>query len=204
MLNHEQILKMLAYPNLNPTKQDFSHHLLIATPNITDGIFAQSLIYLCRHDNQGILGLIINKQNPFVHMAKLLEDLHIAVTTNELYQRRPLLSGPLNPEVGFLLHTGQPNWASSFVVSENICITTSRDILHNIGSGGSVSHFELCLGHASWVKGQLEQEIVRGDWLLCPANHEILFDTPYDERWQRACDLLGVNFDIFSSEIGRA
>ncbi len=187
-----------------PNNPNFTHHFLLATPNIDSGIFEKSLIYICRHDKQGVLGLIINKPNPYTHISKLFEDLDIAVTQRELRHKRPLMSGMLNPEVGFVLHTGQPIWASSFVVSENICITTSRDILHSIATGQGMSHFELCLGHASWQKGQLESEIANGDWLLTPASQTVLFQTDYDKRWQTVSEQLGVNFDIFSTEIGRA
>lgn len=204
MHNPSEILAMLANPKLPSNEKNLTHHLLIATPNIDGGIFEKSLVYICRHDNQGVLGLIINKPNPFTNTAKLLEDLNVAVTSHKLYKSRPLMSGPLNPEVGFVLHTGQAVWSSSFMVSENICLTTSRDILHSIGSGHGVAHFELCLGHASWRKGQLQAELDNGDWLVCPADYPLLFNTDYDKRWQQACDIVGVNFDIFTSEIGRA
>ena len=103
-----------------------------------------------------------------------------------------------------MLHTGQPEWASSFAISENVCITTSQDILKRIAAGQGVGHYQLCLGHASWGKKQLDQELSNGDWLVCPADLNLLFDTPFEERWQIAADKIGVNFDYLSSDIGHA
>ncbi|ELA09227.1 transcriptional regulator [Moraxella macacae 0408225] len=183
---------------------DFTHHFLVATPNIETDIFANTVVYICRHDNQGVLGLIINKPNHNNCIAKLFEELGVVVTTTNLHKRYALKSGPVSPEVGFVLHTGQGVWASSFVIQENICITMSRDILHHIASGQGVQHIELCLGHCRWQAGQLEDEIAQGDWLVAPADSEILFNTPYKQRYDKVCQKLGVNFDIFSTEIGYA
>ncbi|MFW2176686.1 MULTISPECIES: YqgE/AlgH family protein [unclassified Moraxella] len=183
---------------------NLTHHILLASPNIDEGIFHQSLVYICRHDPQGVLGLIINKPIQHSHITKLFEELDVNVTDPKLYQKTPLDGGPMNPEVGFVLHTGQPHWSSSFAITENVCITTSKDILYSLGIGQGVEHFELCLGHTSWVKGQLEQEISQGDWLVMPANSRLLFEVPHAERWQVATDQLGVNFDKFSTDIGHA
>lgn len=194
------------YP-LTPKKKpifDFTHHFLLATPNITTGIFANAVIYVCRHDSQGILGLMINKPNRHNRIGKLFEELGVVVTTADLHERFPLKGGPVSPEVGFVLHTGQGVWASSFIIRENVCITTSRDILQHIASGHGVQHVELCLGHCRWRVGQLEYEIEQGDWLVAPADSEILFNTPYEQRYEKVCQKLGVNFDIFSTEIGYA
>lgn len=198
-------LKNLKRNNRKMTKnQNLTHHFLIASPNIDGGIFQQSLVYICRHDKQGVLGLVLNKPLYHSHVTQLFEELDINVTTPNLHKKHPLDGGPVNPEVGFVLHTGQPDWASSFAISENICITTSKDILHNIASGQGVEHFELCLGHASWGKGQLEQELSQGDWFVLPATLSLIFDTPYAERWQLASDTLGIDFDKLTTEIGHA
>lgn len=183
---------------------NFTHHFLIASPNIDSGIFHHSLVYICRQDEQGTLGLVINKPIEHSNVAKLFEELNIDMTIHHLHRKLPLDGGPLNPEVGFVLHTGQPDWVSSFAITENVCITTSKDILQSIGTGQGVEHFELCLGHASWAKGQLEEEINQGDWFVIPASMALLFDIDPKARWQVAADSLGINFDKLSTDIGHA
>lgn len=180
-----------------------TNHVLIASPRIENGIFHQSVVYICQQDDLGVLGLVINKPLD-TNVGKLFEELQIDVSDNQLHKMRPLDGGPLNPEVGFILHTGQPIWASSFAIAENVCITTSKDILHSIAMGQGMEHFLLCLGHASWQKGQLEAELNNGDWFVLPANMKLLFDTPFDQRWQQAGELQGINFDFLSTDIGHA
>ncbi len=189
---------------MKTTNYHLQHHFLIATPNIDTGIFHQSLVYICHQDKQGALGLIINKPLS-TSLVKLFDELQLPVTSHSLLQHRtPLNAGPLNSAVGFILHTGQPNWSSSFAVAENVCVTTSKDILQSIGSGQGVEYFELCLGHSSWIRGQLENEIERGDWFVIPAQLDLLFKVDYSERWQQAMNILGVNLDKFSMDIGHA
>lgn len=184
--------------------QNLTNHFLLATPNIDEGIFQHALVYICRQDRQGVLGLVMNKPIYHSHITKLFEELDINVTTPDLHKKHPLDGGPMNPEVGFVLHTGQPEWVSSFAITENVCITTSKDILHSIASGQGVEHFALCLGHASWAKGQLEHEIAQGDWFSLPADMGLLFDLPYEQRWQTASNRLGIDFDRLSTDIGHA
>ena len=185
-------------------KVNLTHHFLIAAPEMSDPRFAQALIYVCRHDRHGALGLIVNRPIENIYVHKLLENLSIEVTQPQVMQDVALEGGPMYPEVGFVLHTGQPIWASSFAISENVCITTSQDVLKRIATGQGVGHYQLCLGHASWGKKQLENELDNGDWLVCPADLTLLFDTPFEARWQLAADKIGVNFEYLSSDIGHA
>ncbi len=185
-------------------RANLTHHFLIAAPQLSDPRFAEALIYICRHDKQGALGLMINRPLEHARVGKLLEDLSIEVSDPQVMEDVALEGGPMYPEVGFVLHTGQPEWASSFAISENVCITTSQDVLGRIAAGHGVGHYHLCLGHASWGKKQLENELDSGDWLVCPADLTLLFDTPFDERWRSAADKIGVNFDYLSNDIGHA
>lgn len=184
--------------------ENLTHHFLIAAPHMPDERFAQTLIYICRHDKHGALGLIVNCPILDTPVGKLLEDLDIEVSDNSVMHEVALEGGPVYPEVGFVIHTGQPRWASSFAISENICITTSKDLLYRIAEGQGVGHYHLCLGHASWTKRQLEQEISQGDWLVCPANLSLLFETPFEERWHHAAENIGIRLDFLSDDIGHA
>ena len=188
----------------NALNKNYTHHFLIASPRIDAEIFHQSLVYICHQDSHGTLGLIINKPNLQNNVGKLFEELNIQISNNALFSMLPLEGGPAHPEVGFLLHTGQPVFASSFAVTENVSLTTSKDILQAIAIGGGVDHFLLCLGHASWAKNQLDIEIANGDWFVMPATMPLLFTVPFEQRWQQAADRQGINFDFLSLDIGHA
>lgn len=185
-------------------KINLTHHFLIADPELSDPRFEQTLVYICRHDKQGALGLIVNRPLGHARVGKLLENLDIDITDPQVTECLALEGGPMYPEIGFVLHTGQPTWASSFAISENVCITTSQDILQQIAIGQGIGYYQLCLGHASWGKKQLEDEINNGDWLVCPADLTLLFDTPFAKRWRLAADKIGVNMNYLSSDIGHA
>lgn len=184
--------------------KNLSHHFLIASPKMPDPRFSQRVIYLCHHDDKGTLGLVINDPIMDTNVRQLFDNLDIEVNSSHLTHTHPLLGGPVHEEVGFVLHTGQAVWASSFSVAENICLTTSLDILKSIANQKGPSYFQLCLGYASWTKGQLKQEIEAGDWLLSPADSQLIFDTPYEQRWHKAAAKLGVRLDFLSDEIGHA
>lgn len=186
------------------TITNLTHHFLIASPQMPDERFAKTLIYICRHDQHGALGLVVNRPIVSTQVGKLLKELKINVTDKKVMNDLPLDGGPIFPEVGFVLHTGQPNWASSFGVSENVSITTSKDILQRIAAGEGIEHYHLCLGHASWYKDQLEKEISQGDWLVCPADLLLLFETPFEDRWHDAAQKIGINLNFLSDDIGHA
>lgn len=184
--------------------QNLTHHFLIATPQMPDLRFERSLVYICRHDERGTLGLVINQPLLEESLAGVLEDLDIEVNHPALIKKTAFFGGFMHPEVGFVLHTGAPKWASSLAISENVCLTTSRDVLQEIANGKGVTHYQFCLGHVSWKGDQLLGEIDQGDWLLCPADLQILFNLPWHERWQMAGKKLGIDFDRLTDEIGHA
>lgn len=192
--------------------KNLTHHFLIATPQMPDSKFERALVYICRQDKQGVLGLVVNQPLLNTTVGHLFDDLEIDYNSNNksdqkkvnLNQEPALSGGPVFPEVGFVLHTGQPTWASSFGISENVCVTTSKDILHSIASGVGVGHFHMFLGHASWGNKQLLAEIEQGDWLICPADLSILFNTPFNKRWHSAGQKMGINLDLLTADIGHA
>ena len=182
-------------------KQYLTHRCLIAPPHLDDDFFAHSLIYLARHDQEGAQGLMLNRPAS-IEIKELLHDLDIMA--EGVYPHAVLQGGPVRPEAGFVLHTGQPTWHSSIAIGENVCITTSKDILDAIAHNQGVENYQIALGYASWHKNQLEEEIARGDWLICDADMDLIFNLPYEARWDAAYKKLGVNRDWFSHEIGHA
>lgn len=184
-----------------PNKQYLTHRCLIAPPDSADDVFANTVIYLARHDIEGAQGIIINRPAG-IQVRELLNDLEIIA--DYVHPHEVLQGGPLRPEAGFVLHTGQPTWHSSVAVGDNVCITTSKDILDAIAQNQGVGNYQIALGYASWEKNQLEQEIARGDWLICDSDMDLIFNLPYAERWDAAYKKMGLDRNWLSSEIGHA
>ncbi len=183
------------------SKHYLKHRCLIAPPHLADDFFAHSVIYLARHDADGAQGIMLNRPSS-VPIRELLNDLDI--DADHVNPHAVLHGGPIRPEAGFVLHTGQPTWHSSIAVGENVCITTSKDILDAIAHNEGVDQYQVALGYASWGKQQLEAEIARGDWLVCPADMDLIFNLPYDLRWNAAYEKIGVNPSWLADEIGHA
>lgn len=182
-------------------KKSLKHRCLVASPHLNDRHFEQTVIYLARHDQNGAQGIIVNRVAQ-VGIKELLQDLNIPA--DQVKPHAVLKGGPVRPEAGFVLHTGQPTWHSSIAIGENICITTSKDILDAIAQNAGVENYQIALGFAGWSKQQLEKEIVQGDWLVCDADMDLIFDLPYEQRWQAACNKVGIRPMWFSEEIGSA
>ena len=115
-----------------------------------------------------------------------------------------LLGGPLDQERGFVLHTTQKGWQSSLVISEDLMITSSKDILLALGTDKAPELFIITLGHASWGPGQLEEELQANLWLTTPVDTDIIFNTPIEQRWHKATANLGIDIAHLCSDIGHA
>lgn len=180
---------------------NLTHHFLLPSESISDKRFTGTLIYICRHAKDGAWGFIVNKPLS-VSVGGLLYEMDLPAS-QEMMNIPAMQGGFVRPEAGFVLHTGLPEFMSSFVVGENVCITTSRDILALI-SNGTLSHFMLCMGLCSWAGNQLEKEIHENDWLVCPADLQILFRASFGDRLNLAYRKLGIDKDKFTITTGFA
>ncbi|QSX41747.1 YqgE/AlgH family protein [Shewanella cyperi] len=182
------------------------NHFLIAMPALADGFFDRAVIYICEHDARGAMGLMINKPIG-LDVNELLEQM--GLEGDEL-RRIPALDakvvvgGPVNPERGFVLHSPQPGWAGSTKLSDDIMLTTSRDVLTKVGTNEGPEHFIVALGYSGWSAGQLEQELADNSWLTIPANSALLFGAPHEDRWQQASRALGFEPWQISNQTGHA
>lgn len=149
------------------------------------------------------MGLIINKPIQ-VMMPELLDHLEIENTAPELENMPVLLGGPLQKNQGMVIHNSETPWKTSIQLAESIFLTTSTDILEKIGSDSGPEQSLVTLGYSSWGSGQLEQEIVNNNWLTVPADESIIFETPTNERWQAAAQLLGFDINLMSNVSGNA
>jgi putative transcriptional regulator len=168
-----------------------TNQFLIAMPGMADPNFAQSVTLVCEHNAQGALGIVINRLG--------LDAAHSRLSADPV-----LAGGPVQTDRGFVLHTPGPLWDSTLPVSDWLHLTTSRDILDALARGEGPPEALMALGYAGWDAGQLEAEMAQNAWLTVPAEGRIVFETALDERWEAACQLLGVNLLHLSSDAGHA
>lgn len=205
------------------------NQFLIAMPALDDSYFNKTVTYICEHNEEGAMGLIINLPIN-ITLSDLLKQIDpdedegsdkgsessktssasIGLTdnantdvTNSLEQL-VLTGGPIAQQRGFVLHSAQSGWSSSLVLSKELMITTSKDILMALGTEKAPEQFMVTLGYAGWGPGQLEQELKANSWLTTPADSDILFNTPIELRWKKATEKLGIDIAHLSSDIGHA
>ena len=180
--------------------------LLIAMPTMNDPNFYHAVMYLCEHSAEGAMGIVIN-QPLEVTIRDLLKHLKIELDEEDHQHdlEKPVLAGgPIARERGFVLHYPASTWESTLVVNGEYSITTSRDILIAMLENRAPEKSFIAMGYAGWDAGQLEEELMQNLWLTTPASPEILFDTPYAQRWRAAAKSIGVDFDKVSGDTGHA
>jgi putative transcriptional regulator len=180
-----------------------SNHFLIAMPNLLDGNFSRSVTYICEHDDNGALGITINRPTDIL-LDEIFQQLGMAAVDDTIGQQLVYLGGPVHPDRGFLLHTPNGSWHSSLAVTDSISVTTSQDIIQAIADGEGPDQVLIALGYAGWAAGQLEYELSENAWLSCPATEEIIFKTPAENRWNAAAQLLGIDLQLLSADAGHA
>ena len=177
------------------------NHFLISMPSLVDGSFAHSVTYLCEHDHQGAMGIIINHPLKLT-LGNIFTQLNIDGTN---HSNAPVLSGgPVQTDRGFVLHSSGERWQSIVAISPEISLTTSRDILDDVAANRGPSHCLVALGYAGWSAGQLEHELAGNAWLTCPASTNIMFNTPFEQRINSALALMGIDIGRLSSQAGHA
>ncbi len=186
-----------------PETELLTDHFLIAMPSLADPNFAQTVTYICEHNREGAMGIVINRPLDLT-MAEVMNHMAIEPVAG-LHTTLPVYSGgPVQPERGFVLHSPVGGWDSSLGITADTAVTTSRDIIAAIARGEGPKRFLLALGYAGWGAGQLEQEMAENAWLSGPADPAIIFDAPPEARWRQAAALLGVDLNLLSAEVGHA
>ncbi len=180
-----------------------TNQLLIAMPTMGDPNFAQTVALVCAHGPRGARALIVNKPLP-MRIGEIFEQLEIEIEAGAVTERKVLRGGPMQTDRGFVVHTAGGHWDSTLRVSERLQVTTSRDVLAAIARGEGPDDAIVALGYAGWDGGQLENEIRANAWLSAPVDRGILFDLPYDARWEAAGRLLGVDLTRISPLSGNA
>ncbi|MDA0149929.1 YqgE/AlgH family protein [Vibrio sp. LaRot3] len=186
---------------------NLTNHFLVAMPGMKDPYFQRSVIYVCEHNEDGAMGLMINSPIE-VTIGKMLEKVDVQPVHPQLRTEKlemPVLNGgPVSEDRGFILHQPKDRYESSIQMTEQIMVTTSKDILSVLGTEAEPNQYIVALGYSGWEPGQLETELAENSWLTIEADPDIMFETPVKERWQKAVQMLGIDVAQLSSQIGHA
>lgn len=177
--------------------------LLIAMPGMRDPRFARSVIYMCAHNEEGAMGLVVNRLINSISLPDLLTQLGVAQTVPD-DAIRIHFGGPVEAARGFVLHSTDYAAGDTLRVAEDFGLTASLDILRAIAGGSGPRQCILALGYAGWGAGQLDMEIQANGWLSAPADEDLLFDDHLDDKWERAIRKIGVDFSHLSTDAGHA
>lgn len=185
------------------TERFLTGQFLIAMPGMHDPRFERTLIYVCAHDDNGAMGLVVNRMADSITLGDLLGQLDIPVT--EHIGHMPIqMGGPVESSCGFVLHSADYLREGSMVVEENIALTARVEILRDLAEGRGPGRALLALGYAGWGPGQLDAELQQNGWLNAPADTELLFDPHHETKWERALATLGVSPAMLSAMAGTA
>jgi len=180
---------------------DLTDHFLIAMPTLGDPNFHQTVTYICSHTEEGAMGIVINRPIN-VNLGEIFEHMDIQVIDESASHARVFEGGPVQRERGFVIHQPVGEWDAMLPINSHLGITTSRDIIVAIAEGKGPLNFIVALGYAGWSAGQLEYEMAENAWLSTPADMHIIFNVPYEKRWNAAAKKIGVDLTLISSDVG--
>ena len=181
-------------------------------PGLEDVLFSKSVVYMCEHTERGALGLVINKPADLT-MATLFGKVDLPLQRADLADSPVFQGGPVQTERGFVLHdpmldtsgdTRETLYASTLTIPGGLEMTTSRDVLEALSGGGGPKRVLITLGYAAWGEGQLETELGENSWLTVGADPAVIFETPVDQRYDKALSLLGLQAWMISNQVGHA
>ena len=187
---------------------NLTNQFLIAMPGMADDRFSGTVVYLCEHSSNGALGLVINRPTD-ITLGNLFEKVELSLDRDELAAQPVYFGGPVQTERGFVLHektgTAESPYTSTLAIpGGELEMTTSKDVLEALANGAGPRRLLVTLGYSGWSAGQLEDEIGRNGWLTVDADPKVIFDTPVEQRYERALLLLGVSPLMLSQEAGHA
>ena len=182
---------------------------LVAAPSMQDGGFKRSVVFMCKHDDDGALGIIVNNKVEDLPLGQVYKQLGIEVPATS--EERPVLfGGPVEPSRGLVLHSADYKREETLVIDGGLALTASVEILKDMAGGSGPKQAWLALGHSGWAPGQLDREMQDNAWLVVEGDASLVFDADLAAKWQNALDRLSVGsggrFDpaSFSHQTGRA
>jgi putative transcriptional regulator len=185
------------------THGSLTNQLLIAMPGMLDPNFSTTVTLICEHNDEGALGIVINRPTS-LKLSGLFEQLSVDDPDPQAASSPVLSGGPVGTERGFVLHGPQHSYDNTLAVSDDIRLTLSRDVIDAMAEGKGPQDTLVALGYAGWEPGQLEDEMLANSWLNVPATPEIVFKTPFADRWDSAARTLGIDISCISTDAGHA
>lgn len=191
---------------------NLTNHFLIAMPGLEDAIFTKSVVYVCEHTPRGALGIVINKPSE-MKMQALFGKIDLPLQRQDLTSKPVFQGGPVHTDRGFVLHDPvfsesekpeQAVYASTMSIPGGLEMTTSKDVLEALSNGSGPRRVLVSLGYAAWGEGQLETELGENSWLTVDADQTVIFDTPAEDRYDKALNLLGLQAWMISTQVGHA
>ena len=182
---------------------DLTDHFLIAMPAMDDPYFSKSLIYIAEHNDQGALGIIVNRPID-MSLATLFEKIDVPFETLGMANLPIFFGGPVQTDRGFVLHRPVGEWQSTLAVNQDVGLTSSRDVLQAVARDGQPHEIMVTLGYSGWGAGQIAHELAQNAWLTVPADPHILFELPYEDRLPSAMEILGIDFKNLAVKAGHA
>jgi len=177
--------------------KNLKNYFLITMPQLNESVFDKGIIYICQHDKDGAMGIMINKPIPDIDKVLSKFELKNISPKPNIY-----LGGPVDLNKGFVIHKNDYETNGTLEISKNISLTSNLKIVNDILDGKGPNKFRLALGYSGWGPGQLEDELKQGDWLVLPANQNLIFNTPDEVMWKTACEKLGINLADFGGITG--
>lgn len=172
-------------------------------PELEDSFFYKAVVYICEHRQGGAVGIIVNRPTDYP-LSFVFEQLNIQVSMPCLKDKPVLFGGPVQQDRGFVIHRPCKNFNAGIVVSDDVCVSTSKESLEQLALGKGPKEVLVALGYTGWGANQLDEEIKQNVWLNCPATDSLLFNTSYESRWEKALESLGIDIDNLSNECGHA
>ncbi len=178
-------------------------HLLISMPHLNDVFFEKTVIYICAHDTSGAMGMVVNRPLMSDQVEEILEALELDDSDSEANIREIYYGGPVQPSLGFVLHTPEYALESTEKISESVALSTSLEVIRDIQYGTGPAFYRFTLGYAGWGPEQLEREIANGDWLLIPAESEFIFKKPDHIKWEESARKFGIEITQIGGGAGQ-
>ena len=177
--------------------------IIVSMPSLRDDNFFKTVIYICAHSSEGSMGIIINKKIDYDLYPDLLEQLGIdkPLDNKKLFIR---YGGPIESGRGFILHSDDKILKETLNIDKGIALTSTADFFNDLSQGKGPQNSILALGYAGWKPGQLEEEIIKNNWMSLSVNSNFLFDEEVSKKWNQAYNLLGINPNNISSKSGSA
>ena len=181
---------------------NLTNHFLLALPTLQQDYFAATLTYICEHNDDGAMGIVVNRPSD-ISVLELLNQLNL--NPQRHWVDHPVVAGgPVSTDRGFMLFAGEENYESSLKITEEVHLTSAFESLRAVANDEGPERFMIALGYAGWGGGQLEDEITRNIWLTVEADTDVLFNQPFEQRLDAAAALLGIDLSLVAPEAGHS